>query len=69
MIEEIVRGALALLFFALGALAKSEQPLLALIFFVAAIIPLRGCVFCWAYGLFRSGSSCPIDKSQKLGSL
>jgi hypothetical protein len=69
MIEEIARGALALLCFVLAALTVGEQPLLATILFVAAFVPLRGCAFCWAYGLFRSGSSCPANQEQKTGPL
>jgi hypothetical protein len=58
--EELVRGAIAVATLALGSYMLGIQPVVAAFLFVVAIIAVRGCAFCWLYGLFGAARACNI---------
>jgi hypothetical protein len=60
LMEELLRGGIAIAGVALGILALPHQPVISLFLFAAAIIAVRGCAFCYAYGLFGAAKACAI---------
>lgn len=58
--EELLRGGIALTGLLAGSYMLQHQPAIALFLFVAAIIAVRGCAFCYLYGLFGAAKSCAI---------
>ncbi len=58
--EELLRGGIAVAGTALGGYLLSGQPLLALLLFIAAIVAVRGCAFCYLYGLFGAARACNL---------
>ena len=54
LIEHLARGGLGILLFALALITLTEQPLLAVLFALAALVPLRGCPACWTVGLYET---------------
>ncbi len=60
LIEELLRGGIAIAGVALGILALPHQPVISLMLFAAAIVAVRGCAFCYAYGLFGAAKACGV---------
>lgn len=58
--EELLRGGIALTGLLGGSYLLQHQPVIALFLFIAAIIAVRGCAFCYLYGLFGAAKSCAI---------
>jgi hypothetical protein len=56
----LTRGALGISLFAYGASLAESKPLIALIFILGSLIPLRGCPVCWTVGLIET-----LQKQQK----
>lgn len=58
--EELLRGGIAVTGLVLGSSMLQHQPVIALFLFIAAIVAVRGCAFCYLYGLFGAAKSCAI---------